>query len=90
MSGRRMRRSETASGRLGGPRWRAREAPLPADVDQEQEVRAKLYAKRPATERTVEVLGTEIRAKLYAKPPATQRTVEVLGTLARIAHRPAA
>jgi len=40
-------------------RWRARRGPLvPADhEEQEQEVRAKLYAKPPATERTVEVLG---------------------------------
>jgi hypothetical protein len=57
MSGRPRRRSEAAASRWGGPRWRARQEPLPPGVDQEQEVRSKLYAKPPATERTVEVLG---------------------------------
>jgi hypothetical protein len=40
------------------PRWRRprRQVASPAR-DQEDEVRAKLYAKPPATERTVEVLG---------------------------------
>jgi len=61
MSGSRRRRSETASGRWGGPRWRARDEPLAPGVDQEHEVRAKLYAKPPATERTVEVLGPVAR-----------------------------
>jgi len=61
MSGRRSRRSETAAGRFGGPRWRAPRAPVAPALDQEQEVRAKLYAKPPATERTVEVLGPVAR-----------------------------
>ena len=49
-----------------GPAARARRRPAP-DVDQEQEVRAKLYAKPPATERTVEVLGPAPR--LVDRPP---------------------
>jgi hypothetical protein len=69
MSGRRSRRSETAAGRFGGPRWRARAAPIaPPALDQEQEVRAKLYAKPPATERTVEVLGPV--ARMAERPAA--------------------
>jgi len=49
--------SDEGSSRWIGSRRRARRpSPSPA-VDQEQEVRAKLYAKPAATERTVEVLG---------------------------------
>jgi hypothetical protein len=54
---RRTPRSEELDLRLLGPHWRARVAPLVREFDQEQEVRSKLYAKPPATQRTVEVLG---------------------------------
>jgi len=57
MFGRRRHRGEIVELPLSGPRWRARGDTLPGGVDQEQEVRATLYAKPPATERTVEVLG---------------------------------
>jgi hypothetical protein len=63
---RRSRRHHETEWRLDGTRWRAREELLAAALEQEQEtraivqeqeVRAKLYSKPPATERTVEVLS---------------------------------
>jgi hypothetical protein len=54
---RRTGRHEDVTQRLTGPRWRARGALAGGWDDQEDEIRERLYAKPPATERTVEVLG---------------------------------
>jgi hypothetical protein len=51
------RHHEEVEWRLDGTRWREGEHLVSPGLDQEQEVRAKLYGKPPATERTVEVLG---------------------------------
>jgi len=45
------------SGRGKDTALRRRRAPVPSPRDQEDEVRARLYAKPPAHERTVELLG---------------------------------
>jgi hypothetical protein len=54
---RRGRRHHEVEWRLDGTRWREREELLAVVPDQEQEVRARLYGKPPAAERTVTVLG---------------------------------
>ncbi|MGH2851153.1 MAG: hypothetical protein ACRDLP_11105 [Solirubrobacteraceae bacterium] len=53
-------RSAQASRGRWGRRQRSRVAPA---VDQELEVRSRLYAKPPPTERTVEVLGPARRVE---------------------------
>jgi hypothetical protein len=48
---------DSSSARSRRNRWRDREDRGALGFDQEDEVREKLYAKPPPTERTVEVLG---------------------------------
>jgi hypothetical protein len=48
-------------------KWRAVPPPVPSASEQEDEVRARLYARPPATERTVEILG---RVERLADRPA--------------------